>query len=96
MRYFIYFTRVVYVIMNNKRGGRLGLLIFSSSCDGNVKCKLWFSKNGWGGGGVISGFGFTTVWGLHDFLWCFLPALVVLVSLFFKGGNRKRNGKRGQ
>ena len=48
MRYFIYFTRVVYVIMNNKRGGRLGLLIFLSSCDGNVKCKLWFSKNGEG------------------------------------------------
>ena len=47
-----------------------------------------------GRGGVISGFGFTTVWGLHDFLWCFLPTLVVLVSLFFKGGNRKRNGKR--
>ena len=51
-----------------------------------------FPKMG-GGGVVISGFGFTTVWGLHDFLWCFLPALVVLVSLFLKGEIEREMGR---
>ena len=70
----------------------MGLLISASSCDGNVKHKLWFSKMGRGGflsdlfskrgTGLFSVSGFTTVWGLHNFMVFSLPALVGLVSLF--------------
>ena len=76
----------------NKRGVSLGLLISPSSCDGNVKCKLWFSKMGRGGfnpicflkgvrGGYF-GFWFHDGVGSPRFFMVFsLPALVVLVSL---------------
>ena len=77
----------------NKRWFSLGLLISASSCDGNVKHKLWFSKMGRGGflSDLFSKRGTGCLFrvlisrrcGVSTILYAFFsPALVGLVSLF--------------